>query len=138
MIVLINYFFFLNDYNSVFYRYYVSAEDNTSQVQWKIVDNEVVLQKAEEPLITINVRDSTGKSVAFKVTMDTLFKDIFAAYAEKEWVALKAVRFIHDGSRISGADTPNSLDMIDNCFIDVTIPQSGGSWSIYVGVVIPC
>ena len=83
-------------------------------------------QNAAATPITINVRDNKGKTIALKATTDSLFKDIFEAYAEKEFVDLQAVRFIHDGYRISLADTPKTFEMVDNCFIDVTIPQRGG------------
>ena len=108
--------------------YLVAAEDNTPKVQcqWETVDNQVVLQKVEGAPITVNVRDSTGKTVAFKVTMDTQFKDIFEAYAEKELVELEAVRFIYDGARVSGNGTPQTFEMVEDCCIDVTIPQRGG------------
>ncbi|CAO3663104.1 unnamed protein product [Umbelopsis vinacea] len=48
------------------------------------------------------------------------------AYCERQGKATSSVRFLYDGIRIQGNNTPNELDMEDGDSIDVMVEQIGG------------
>ena len=56
----------------------------------------------------------------------TKFAKIMKAWCEKQQVEQSSVRFMFDGERISGDNTPLDLDMEDGDQVDVTTLAVGG------------
>ena len=66
-----------------------------------------------ENTITIRVKDQTGDETFFKVKKTTRMEKVFGAYAQRKGIAVGAMRFLLDGERIKGDETPKSLEMED-------------------------
>ena len=76
--------------------------------------------------ITITVRDAAGTEVQFKVKKTTKFEKIFGAYAQRLGINTSSLRFVLDGNRVTGDQTPKMLEMEDGDQLDVRIEQVGG------------
>ena len=63
--------------------------------------------------ITVRVKDQGGDETFFKVKKTTKMSKVFGAYAQRKGVAITSLRFLIDGDRIDGAETPNSLELED-------------------------
>jgi hypothetical protein len=50
-----------------------------------------------------------------------------AVYSQRKGIAPAAFRFMLDGKRISGADTPASLDLSEGDSVEVVYEQTGGN-----------
>uniref|UniRef100_K3X7L8 Ubiquitin-like domain-containing protein n=1 Tax=Globisporangium ultimum (strain ATCC 200006 / CBS 805.95 / DAOM BR144) TaxID=431595 RepID=K3X7L8_GLOUD len=81
-------------------------------------------KKAEA--ITIRVKDQSGEETFFKVKPNTKMEKIFSAYAQRKGVPVSALRFLLDGTRISGDQTPKMLELEDQDQIDCALEQVGG------------
>uniref|UniRef100_A0AAV1UKA6 Ubiquitin-like domain-containing protein n=1 Tax=Peronospora matthiolae TaxID=2874970 RepID=A0AAV1UKA6_9STRA len=82
-------------------------------------------KKKVEP-ITIRVKDQSGEETFFKVKPNTKMEKIFSAYAQRKGVPASALRFLLDGTRISGDQTPKMLELEDQDQIDCALEQVGG------------
>jgi small ubiquitin-related modifier len=51
---------------------------------------------------------------------------VFVAYASKKGVAPNSLRFLLDGDRIKGDQTPDDLDLQDGDQVDAVLEQVGG------------
>lgn len=58
--------------------------------------------------------------------MNTRFEKIFNAYCAKKSLDASAVRFLFDGDRVRGEQTPAELSMEDGDSIDAVLQQTGG------------
>mmetsp|Transcript_17670 Transcript_17670/g.34224 ORF Transcript_17670/g.34224 Transcript_17670/m.34224 type:complete len:114 (+) Transcript_17670:1443-1784(+) len=67
-----------------------------------------------------------NNEVHFKVKKTTKFEKIMEAFCKKKGVDKANTRFIFDGQRINGQQTPNDLDMEDDDTIEVMMEQVGG------------
>ena len=76
--------------------------------------------------INVRVKSQTKGETHFKVRTTTKFEKIFKAYCARESIAVDSVRFIYDGDRIQGHQTPGDVDMEHNAQIDAMIAQEGG------------
>mmetsp|Transcript_35541 Transcript_35541/g.68122 ORF Transcript_35541/g.68122 Transcript_35541/m.68122 type:complete len:96 (-) Transcript_35541:390-677(-) len=76
--------------------------------------------------LNIKVKDSDNNEVHFKVKKTTKFEKIMEAFCKKKGVDKANTRFIFDGQRINGQQTPNDLDMEDDDTIEVMMEQVGG------------
>ena len=56
----------------------------------------------------------------------TKMEKVFAAYAQRKGVDKAAMRFLLDGSRLAGDETPKSLELEDQDQIDAMLEQVGG------------
>ena len=63
--------------------------------------------------ITVRVKDQGGDETFFKVKKTTKMSKVFGAYAQRKGVAITSLRFLIDGDRIDGAETPKSLELED-------------------------
>ena len=54
-------------------------------------------------------------------------KKLMDAYANRQGVSLRAVRFLFDGERIREDQTPKDLGLEDQDSIDVVMEQVGGA-----------
>jgi len=67
-----------------------------------------------------------GEEVLFKIKKTTKMEKVFNAYASKKGVAANSLRFLLDGDRIRGDQTPNDLDLEDGDQVDAVLEQLGG------------
>lgn len=80
----------------------------------------------EEVTINLRVKDQGGEEMVFKVKKLTKMQKIFDAYSTRKGVSPNALRFMLDGQRIDGDNTPKMLELEDNDQIDVLLQQLGG------------
>ena len=57
--------------------------------------------------------------------MTTKFERLMSAFCTRHGIHLASVRFLFDGSRIIGRQTPQELEMEDGDTIDVMVEQQG-------------
>lgn len=79
-----------------------------------------------EEQINLRVCDQSGTEIFFKLKATTMFQKLFDAYAQRQGLNPASIRFLVDGSRIKGTDTPKSREMEDNDIIDCLTMQTGG------------
>ncbi|RDW83448.1 hypothetical protein BP5796_04939 [Coleophoma crateriformis] len=79
-----------------------------------------------EPM-AINVKDSNGNEILFKVRPQTKFEKLFTAYCDRQGQKVGTCRFYFDGSRLLNHESPLDKEMIDGDTIDVFQEQTGGS-----------
>mmetsp|Transcript_22628 Transcript_22628/g.33082 ORF Transcript_22628/g.33082 Transcript_22628/m.33082 type:complete len:100 (+) Transcript_22628:86-385(+) len=77
--------------------------------------------------ITIRVRDQTGEETYFKIKKTTKMDKVFQTYAQRKGVQVNSLRFLLDGERIQGEQTPKQLELDDQDQIDCMLEQMGGS-----------
>ena len=53
---------------------------------------------------------------------------VFATYAQRKGVQASSLRFLLDGDRIQGTQTPKELELDDQDQIDCMLEQTGGSY----------
>ena len=63
------------------------------------------------PMCTIRVKDQGGDETFFKLKHDTKMRNVFRAYSQRKGVPITSLRFLIDGDRIDGAETPCSLEL---------------------------
>mmetsp|Transcript_5873 Transcript_5873/g.10176 ORF Transcript_5873/g.10176 Transcript_5873/m.10176 type:complete len:109 (-) Transcript_5873:353-679(-) len=76
--------------------------------------------------ISLKVKDQDNNEVHFKVKLTTKFDKIFNAFCEKRGISREHTRFIFDGNRLTGQQTPKDLEMEDEDCIEVFLEQVGG------------
>ncbi|GAA95360.1 uncharacterized protein L969DRAFT_92383 [Mixia osmundae IAM 14324] len=76
--------------------------------------------------INIKVTDSGGQETHFKIKMATKLTKLMTAYADRQGAAANSVRFLYDGRRLTGNETPQELDMEDGDTIECHIEQVAG------------
>jgi len=76
--------------------------------------------------ITIRVRDQTGEETYFKIKKTTKMEKVFQTYAQRKGVQSSSLRFLLDGERIMGDQTPKQLELDDQDQIDCMLEQMGG------------
>mmetsp|Transcript_6484 Transcript_6484/g.6630 ORF Transcript_6484/g.6630 Transcript_6484/m.6630 type:complete len:183 (+) Transcript_6484:63-611(+) len=76
--------------------------------------------------ITLRVRDQTGDEMLFKVKKATKMQKIFDAYASKRGMPTSSLRFMLDGERIKGDQTPKMMELEENDQVDVMLETVGG------------
>lgn len=70
--------------------------------------------------------EQTGEETYFKVKKTTRMEKVFSTYAQRKGVSVSALRFLLDGDRLSGDQTPTSLELEDQDQIDCMLEQHGG------------
>lgn len=78
-----------------------------------------------EPL-TIKLRNQTGDELSFKIKGRTLFRKVFNAYASRMSLDEGSLKFIFEGQRVQGNQTPDEFEMEEGDVVDVMIEQVGG------------
>ncbi|KAJ2725695.1 SUMO protein smt3 [Coemansia sp. Benny D115] len=81
--------------------------------------------------INIKVVASDGSEVMFKIKRSTKLSKLMQAYCTRQGKAYGTVRFLADGDRINGDDTPDILGMEDGDSIDAMTEQVGGNAACY-------
>ena len=75
--------------------------------------------------INLKVVTQDGDEVFFTCKMSTPLEMLMKAFCNRYGVAANSVRFLFDGNRINGSQTPRELDMEDGDVIDVMVEQQG-------------
>eukprot|EP00542_Grammatophora_oceanica_P017216 CAMPEP_0194048712 /NCGR_PEP_ID=MMETSP0009_2-20130614/28214_1 /TAXON_ID=210454 /ORGANISM="Grammatophora oceanica, Strain CCMP 410" /LENGTH=91 /DNA_ID=CAMNT_0038694661 /DNA_START=108 /DNA_END=383 /DNA_ORIENTATION=+ len=83
-------------------------------------------QKEGSEPITIRVRDQSGEETFFKIKKTTKMSKVFETYAQRKGVNSSSLRFLLDGERIEGDQTPKMLELDDQDQIDCMLEQTGG------------
>ncbi|KAI9732473.1 MAG: hypothetical protein M1818_007511 [Claussenomyces sp. TS43310] len=76
--------------------------------------------------LNIKVTDNNNE-VFFKIKRTTQLKKLMDAFCERQGKTPSSVRFLFDGSRVQGTDSPETLDMADGDTLEVHQEQIGGS-----------
>ncbi|KAI5855639.1 ubiquitin-related domain-containing protein [Tricharina praecox] len=78
----------------------------------------------------LNIKVTDGNNeVFFKIKRSTQLKKLMDAFCDRQGKAPASVRFLFDGTRVSGVDSPHTLDMQDGDTLEVHQEQiGGGSW----------
>jgi len=87
--------------------------------------------KPEEPAnehLNIKVTDGNNE-VFFKIKRTTQLKKLMDAFCDRQGKSPNSVRFLFDGTRVQGQDSPESLDMQDGDTLEVHQEQIGGGSS---------
>jgi small ubiquitin-related modifier len=100
-----------------------------------------MLTLAVKDNITIRVTDQTGDLTYFKVKVTTVLQQVFNAFAQRKGVDERRLRFLLDGQRISGEQTPELLGLDDYRYaaehmdqIDCLLEQRGfGNFGAHAG-----
>ncbi|KAI8319394.1 ubiquitin-like protein [Martensiomyces pterosporus] len=77
--------------------------------------------------INLKVVGPDNSEVLFKIKRKTKLSKLMQAYCSRTGQALGSVRFLVDGQRITGENTPDQLDLEDGDSIDAMMEQIGGS-----------
>ena len=77
--------------------------------------------------MNIKVVAQDGTEIFFKCKPHTQMKKLMDAYANRQGVQLRAVRFLFDGERINDTQTPAELGLEDGDSIDAVMEQVGGA-----------
>ena len=75
--------------------------------------------------ITIKVATQDGSEIFFKCRMTKPLVRLMNIFCTRNGVAANSVRFLFDGCRINGHQTPEELEMEDGDVIDVMVEQQG-------------
>ncbi|KAL7271556.1 SUMO protein smt3 [Rhizina undulata] len=76
----------------------------------------------------LNIKVTDGNNeVFFKIKRTTQLKKLMDAFCDRQGKAPNSVRFLFDGTRVQGGDSPESLDMQDGDTLEVHQEQIGGS-----------
>lgn len=62
----------------------------------------------------------------FKIKKTTRMSKVFETYAQRKGIQAQSLRFLLDGERIQGDQTPKMLEMEDQDQIDAVLEQTGG------------
>lgn len=69
----------------------------------------------------------TGEETFFKIKKSTKMSKVFETYAQRKGVQSSSLRFLLDGERIDGDNTPKMLELDDQDQIDCMLEQTGGN-----------
>ncbi|KAI7833330.1 ubiquitin-related domain-containing protein [Kickxella alabastrina] len=106
-----------------------AAEDNSNSAAAAAANNQDVKdEKPETEHINIKVVAADSSEVMFKIKRKTKLSKLMQAYCSRAGQAFGTVRFLVDGQRINGDNTPEELEMEDGDSIDAMTEQVGGSY----------
>ncbi|KAJ1962334.1 SUMO protein smt3 [Dipsacomyces acuminosporus] len=77
--------------------------------------------------INLKVVGPDNSEILFKIKRKTKLSKLMQAYCTRTGQAFGSVRFLVDGQRITGENTPEQLDLEDGDTIDAMMEQIGGS-----------
>jgi small ubiquitin-related modifier len=82
--------------------------------------------EAKPDTLNVKVVSQDGTEIFFKCKPHTNMSRLMTAYAQRQGVNLKSVRFLFDGERVREDQTPKELGLEDGDSIDVVMEQVGG------------
>ena len=75
--------------------------------------------------LNIKVVTQVGNEIYFKMKNTVPLKNLMIAFCKRQGVSMDSMRFLFDGNRINGMQTPQQLDMEDGDIIDTMVAQVG-------------
>lgn len=81
---------------------------------------------AHDEHLNIKVTDNNNE-LMFKIKKSTKMGKLMEAFCERHGKNVNAVRFLFEGTRITGSETPESLEMEDGDTLEVYHEQQGGN-----------
>ncbi|KAI8816443.1 ubiquitin-related domain-containing protein [Fimicolochytrium jonesii] len=93
-----------------------------------MTDNQEPQENKPETVQHINLKviSNDGAEIAFKIKRTTPLERLIGAYVQKAGQDRRSVRFLYEGARIEGHETPDEMEMEDNDIIQVMVEQVGG------------
>lgn len=76
--------------------------------------------------IQVKVRSPDGNEVFFKIKRKTKLEKLMSVYCTRLGQSMDAVRFLYDGDRVHGDNTPEQMNIEDGDVIDAMVQQTGG------------
>lgn len=76
--------------------------------------------------LQLRVRSPHGQEVYFRIKKRTALQKLMRAYCHRLGLSEDSVRFLFDGDRIQGTQSPDDLGMQDDDVIDAMVQQIGG------------
>jgi len=112
-----------------------TQQQQQQQQQWRdtkkereMADNKEADTKPEESeVIIIRVRDLGEEETFYKIKKTTELNRIFNTHAQRKGVHPNKLRFLLDGNRINGNNTPGQLELYDQDQIYCVSELTGGS-----------
>ena len=89
-------------------------------------NNSTISKPASPGALDLKVKGQDGNEVFFRVKKTTLLSKLMSAYCKKIGADVETVRFLFDGKRIKGNETPADLEMENEDVIDCMQQQFGG------------
>eukprot|EP00915_Cephaloidophora_sp_WS-2016_P003808 GHVH01005093.1.p1 GENE.GHVH01005093.1~~GHVH01005093.1.p1 ORF type:complete len:133 (+),score=25.30 GHVH01005093.1:107-505(+) len=74
----------------------------------------------------VKVRSPHGQEVFFRIRRTTCLQKLMTAYCNRLGLPTDGVRFLFDGDRIRGDQTPEEIQLDDGDIIDAMVRQIGG------------
>ena len=111
---------FEDEYDKSIWTY---PEDRSLKRKRAVVEDEP--SAASEEKLNIRIRDQTGEETWFKVKPTTPLQKVFNAYATRKGVSVTHLRFLFDGARYFGAQTPADIGMENRDQLDCMLEQGG-------------
>ncbi|KAG6361901.1 hypothetical protein INS49_010130 [Diaporthe citri] len=81
---------------------------------------------AQTEHLNIKVTDNNNELI-FKIKKSTKLEKLMDSFCERHGKTLDSVRFLFEGKRVQGSETPDSLEMEDGDTIEVYQEQLGGN-----------
>jgi small ubiquitin-related modifier len=78
--------------------------------------------------ISIKVVSQNGDAIAFALKKTTPLEMLMKSYCSKTGAQIQSLRFLYDGVRLSGKETPVDLGMENGDILDVVLQQLGGNF----------
>jgi len=78
----------------------------------------------------VKVRSPHGQEVFFRIRRTTNLQKLMTAYCNRLGLPPDGVRFLFDGDRIRGDQTPKDIGLEDSDIIDAMVRQIGGGTSL--------
>ena len=97
--------------------------DRNAKRKRAVVEDEPSAASGEK--LNIRVRDQSGEETWFKVKPTTPLQKVFNAHATRKGVAVTHLRFLFDGARYFGAQTPADIGMENRDQLDCMLEQGG-------------
>ena len=113
-----------------------NGEETVKQETTQVLDGDSIDFKLEQQdghssaddiqTLTLRVKDKKEDDSVFNVKPLTYLSDIFDAYCSRKGLDPKAIRFLFDGVRVTGNQTPKELEMEDGDELTIVLEQQGG------------
>jgi small ubiquitin-related modifier len=81
---------------------------------------------APDDSINLRVMSQNGSEVYFKLKKTTPLSKLMDTFCQRQGLNPDDCRFLYDGNRVRGEQTPKSLEMEDEDIVDVVQSQVGG------------
>lgn len=88
--------------------------------------NSTVNNEVQIATINICLCDPSGNEVFYRMKPTSRFNKVFRAFCQKMHFDINIIRFLYEGQRVNGNQTPEDLQMEDMDIISCFIEQTGG------------